>query len=167
MTVSQTLSQYVADAAPVLGTLLVAVVTCLAARATAWVNAHAKNALVTGFMDRLRREVDAGVAATEQTVVANLKPADGGSLTPADAARAKQAAEDLVLANLGGDKWIAEAKKILGEADIKAFLASRIEAAVHSMSQWQTIPDAPPAAVAVAQVSPALAAATTTAPAAP
>lgn len=139
MTVQQTLSQYAQDAAPVVGTLLVAVVTYLAAQATAWVRAHTKNALALGFMDRLSEEVEKGVAAIEQTMVAQLKPADGGTLSPADAARVKQAAVDLVLANLGGDKWIAEAKKVLGEADIKAFLESRIEAAVHQLGAFQQI----------------------------
>jgi hypothetical protein len=146
MTIQQTMTTYAVDAAPVLGTLLVAVVTFLAAQATAWMRAHTKNTLVLGFMDRVSEEVEKGVAAIEQTVVAQLKPASGGVLSAEDAARVKQAALDLVLANLGGQKWLDEAKKILGEADIKAFLASRIEAAVQGMQRVT------PGATAVAQV---------------
>lgn len=146
MTLGQTVSQYGIEAAPVVGALFLAVVTALSARAIAWVNAHTKNVLINGFMERLSSEVTHGVSAMEQTVVAQLKAKTGGTLTAEDAANVKKAAVDLVRANLGGDKWIAEAKKILGETDIEAFLASRIEAAVNAMGQ--------PAVVAVPVVAP-------------
>lgn len=152
MTIQETLSQYLVQAAPVIGTLLLAVITALSARAVSWVNAHTKNTLVNGFMARLSTEVYAGVSAIEQTVVEQLKKSNGGVLTAADAAAVKKSAVDLVLANLGGDKWLAEAKKILGETDIEAFLASRIEAAVNEMGKSAPVVkvQAPPTPVQVA-----------------
>lgn len=149
MTIQQTLSQYAVEAAPAIGTLLGAAVTWFLAQATLWLKAHTKNALVIGIMGRMAEEVEKGVAAIEQTVVASLKPANGGVLSVEDAARVKQAALDLVIANLGGQKWIDQAKKILGEADIKALLSSRIEAAVQGMQR-----EAAPTAVAAVVEAP-------------
>lgn len=130
MTAQQTLSQYAIDALAAIGPLVVAIVGVLAARATAWVKAHTRNALVLGAMTRLSAEVSTAVAAAEQTAVADLKAKSGGTLSVIDAVTVKNDEIKLILSNLGGDKAIAEVQKILGVDDIRAYLGNLIEAEV-------------------------------------
>jgi hypothetical protein len=134
MTLSNTVSQFAAQAAPVVGTLVLAVVGWLGAHAVAFIRARTKNTLVLGFMDRLTSEVNAAVAAAEQLVVTDLKAASGGKLSATDAAKIKADVLAQVQKNLGGDAWIAEAEKVIGVTDVEAFLSTRIEAAVAALA---------------------------------
>ena len=145
MNLSQTLSSYVTQAAPAIGTLFLAAVTWLCYHATSWMRAHTKNALVLGMTDRLSTEVQTGVAAAEQTAVADAKSA-GANLSRSTADKIKADVLAQVTANLGGDKWISQAQKILGVDDIQAYLSSKIEAAVLALNA--------PAPVVVAGIKP-------------
>jgi hypothetical protein len=133
MTLTQTLSTYVTQAAPAVGTLFLAAVTWLCYHGAAWMKAHTKNALVLGMTDRLSTEVQTGVAAAEQTAVADARAA-GANLSRGTAAEIKAAVLAQVTANLGGDKWIAQAQKVLGVADVQAYLSQKIEAAVLALN---------------------------------
>jgi hypothetical protein len=135
MTLGETLSQYATEAAPVVGTLVLAVFGWLVARLTAWVTAHTKNKLIIGITDRATSEAKSAVAAADQIVVADLKTKNGGTLTEADAAKVKADVLAQLRANLGGDAWVAQAQKILGVQDIEAYLSSKVEAAVHALGQ--------------------------------
>lgn len=151
MTISETVSGFIVQAAPVVGTLVLAVVGWLGAHAVAFIRARTKNVLVLGFMDRLTSEVNAAVAAADQLVVADLKAsAVNGKLTAADAAKIKTDVLAQVMQNLGGDKWIAEAEKVIGVTDVEAFLSTRIEAAVAALAASSAsilVPQAPIAPV--------------------
>lgn len=149
MTITETVSQLAAQAAPVVGTLVLAVMGWLGAHAVAFVRAHTKNTLVLGFMDRLDEEVEAAVAAAEQVAVADLKASSAtGKLTPADAVRIKGDVLAQVQKNLGGDRWVAEAEKVIGVTDVEAFLSTRIEAAVAALAASSASALVPPAPIA-------------------
>lgn len=130
MTLQQVLSNYATDALLALGPVIVALIGFLGVKLTAYVHAHTKNALVTGMIDRLTHEVNVAVTAIEQTMAAALKAKNGGVLTVQDAEALKAKEIAMITSSLGGDKWIAEAQKILGADNIKAYLGSLIDAEV-------------------------------------
>jgi hypothetical protein len=145
MTIAKTVSDFAAEVAPAIGTLALAAVTWLCVKATAWVHARTKNALVTGMMDRLSTEVQSAVAAADQLAVADIKAASAnGKLTAADAVKVKSDVLAQIKANLGGDAGVAKATKILGVEDIEGYISSKIEAAVKALAASAPATPVPP-----------------------
>lgn len=112
---------------------LLAALTWLIVRGTQWAQAHTKNAYLQGTLGRLGLFVGTTVQQLEQTVVADLKAANG-KWTPEVAAKVKADALAQVK-QLLGKQGLLEIEKVLGVqgGDVEKFLGDAIESAVHKL----------------------------------
>lgn len=127
------IKEIIQQALPGFEALFAAALTLALAVGTKWINAHAKNAVEAGILQRLEDSVGVVVREAEQTLVVALK-AKGttGSLTSTDAQDVLNAA----LANLKthlGAKGIAEIEKVIQPGNLNTMLIGFIEAEVNDL----------------------------------
>jgi len=123
------------NALTVLSPVLLAGLSWLSVKAAQLISAKVANERLRGILLRIDDAVVAIVREISQVWVSGRKAASPcGTLTPEQRAQAKQAALDSVMSQLG-TKGLAEVEKVLGLAAeaVEAFLATRIEAAVHRL----------------------------------
>ncbi len=123
------LSQPLADA-------LIVLFGIVAAKLVAFLSAHTKSVQVQAALVRLASVSDTVVREVAQTTVDELKAASSsGTLTTTEARTAAGTAFTKAKENLGGDKGMADIKKILGVDDVGALLTTHLEAAVHKLPE--------------------------------
>lgn len=118
------------DVAVVLSPLLIALLGLLAKKLADFIASKTRSEALRAVLVKLDTAVFSVVGELEQTVVEKLKKhSEDGKLT-------KEEIEDIkaaVLAKLKSYISFDEIGKLLGASDVEAFVASRVESAVHAM----------------------------------
>ncbi len=125
------LDQLVVQLMPYVVTALGGLLCALVAYAISFLKSKTKNAKAQSALDRLDQVMEDSVKATQQKVVAAIKPGDNMTQAFADA---KAAAIDSAKSHYG-PQGIAELKKVLGwdDALLDKNLDTKVEAKVHDM----------------------------------
>lgn len=117
-----------------LSDVLVLAIGAVGVKLVAFLSAHTKSVKIQTALVRLESVSDSVVREVAQTTVDNLKTASvDGSLSLAEAKTAATSAYMKAKENLGGDKGMANIKKVLGVEDVSALLTTHLEAAVHKL----------------------------------
>lgn len=130
------LVQFAPQALDVLSPILLAALTYASVRVVAFINARVKSEYARLALLQLTDLAETTVKALEQTVVADLKDATkDGEFTAEEAAQVKARAVEIVMAQLGPAKEVAAKLGMDGTAKLRAFVESKIEAAVLDLSK--------------------------------
>lgn len=130
MTTTEFLQRLAAAALPYVLIIATALFAWLSAAIVRLINAHVANATVRGVLERVHAEVSTAVAEVAQTTTDALKAGAADSkLTVAEAEAAADAAVSAARAYLGTE-GVAAMARVLGPADVEAYIRARVEAEV-------------------------------------
>lgn len=122
------MNELLAQIAPLMVPVVVALFAWLSAYATKWINAKVQNEYLHGALHRLTDAVSTAVKSTEQTLAQDiLKASEDGKFTDEEAEQVKNHAIASVKSYLG-DKGIAELKRVIDPSAIEKMIEDKIEA---------------------------------------